>query len=124
MYKVVKQHEGTIRPVADNKTANNLITREISPAVSLAVINATDYHDTVTADYNWIYYVVEGMMILQFGNDTYALQPGDSCYVAKGEKYNMMGTFKTVVVSQPAFGTPTDIQPDPAHSDAPTVQPE
>lgn len=36
IYKIVRESEGVIRQIAPNKTANNLIGKDISPNVSLA----------------------------------------------------------------------------------------
>lgn len=105
MYKIVRKSEAKIRKVAENKTAYNLITKEHTPKVSLAVIEGKNYKDIIMAEYNWIYFVIDGVMTLKFGNEKYSLEPGDSCYVTKGQKYEMSGTFKSVIVSQPAFGT-------------------
>ncbi len=105
MYKVVKKGEAVERKVADNKTAFNLITKEVTPDVSLAVIEAHDYEEDIIAEYNWIYYIIEVQMTLTFGEKEYQLEAGDSCYISKGQKFKMQGTFRYVIVNQPAFGT-------------------
>ena len=58
MYKIVKASKGTDRHITDNKTANNLITREISPNLSLATTKATDYGEKETTAYDRIYYLL------------------------------------------------------------------
>jgi ethanolamine utilization protein EutQ (cupin superfamily) len=105
MYKVVKASEGTIRQIADNKTANNLITKEISPSVSLAITEATDYHEKETSEYDRIYYVLDGELQISSEGIESALQVGDSCFISKGTSYEMRGTFKALAVNQPAFGS-------------------
>lgn len=104
MYKIIKSNEGTIHKIADNKIATNLITKEISLGVSLAVIDAKEYQEKETTLYNRIYYVVDGKLTLTFENDTHDLESGDSCFISKGTVYDMSGTFKTIVINQPAFG--------------------
>ncbi|MCL5438778.1 MAG: cupin domain-containing protein [Patescibacteria group bacterium] len=105
MFKVVRKSEVTIRKIADNKIAISFITKDISKDVSLATTEATDYYEKETAYYNRIYYVLEGNLILVFNNEEVTLNVGDVCYVEKGTKYEMKGTFKAIIVNQPAFGT-------------------
>lgn len=105
MYKVVKASEGSVRQIAENKTANNLITKEISPELSLAITEAADYYEQETSAYNRIYYVLEGELELTIGGEVNKLQPGDTCFISKDTAYEMRGTFKAVTVNQPAFGS-------------------
>ena len=104
-FTVVKGDEATVREIAVNKKAYNYITKDISPQVSLARIEAKDFEGEIKITQNIIYYVLEGKLVLQFGNKKNVLNPGDSCFVEKNSTYMMSGTFKTIVVSQPAFGT-------------------
>lgn len=105
MYKIVKASEGTIRQIAENKTANNLITKEISPDFSLATTEATDYYEQETTPYNRIYFVLEGELELTIDHQTSTLQQGDACFIGKDTTYEMRGTFKAVTINQPAFGS-------------------
>ena len=105
MYKIVKESEGIIRKITNNKTVLNLITRDVTPNVSLAVIDAQEYRGDEQANYNRIYYVIEGSLTLTFDDNRQTLELGDSCYIEKGRKYQIEGTFKAIIVSQPAFGT-------------------
>jgi len=57
------------------------------------------------AKYNRIYFVLQGKLTLTFNNKKVDLNEGDCCYLTKGEKYIMSGTFKVIVINQPAFGT-------------------
>lgn len=105
MYKVVKKSEGTVRKIGDNKTALNLITRSITPDVSLVVIEAKDYHEIETTPYSRIYYVTEGELTLSFDKNEQTLNTGDACFIDKGTTYEMSGTFIALTINQPAFGT-------------------
>jgi ethanolamine utilization protein EutQ (cupin superfamily) len=105
MYKVVKASEGVIRQIADNKTANNLITKDIHPEMSLAITEATSYYEQETTPYNRIYYILEGELELTVDNVASKLRPGDACFISKDTTYEMRGTFKAVTVNQPAFGS-------------------
>ena len=105
MYKIVHSTEGAIRQIADNKTANNLITKDISPDVSLATTKAIDYYEKEITSYNRIYFVLDGELELIINDEINALQKGDSCFIGKGTEYEMRGTFELVIVNQPAFGT-------------------
>jgi mannose-6-phosphate isomerase-like protein (cupin superfamily) len=105
MYKLVKASEASVRQIADKKTAANLITKEISPDFSLATTEAVDYYEEETTPYNRIYYVMEGSMKLVIGDDELEVEAGDACYIEKDTTYKMRGTFKAVVINQPAFGS-------------------
>jgi ethanolamine utilization protein EutQ (cupin superfamily) len=105
MYKVVRKSEVSIRKIADNKVALNYITKDISQEVSLATTEANDYYEKETTEYNRIYYVLEGTLLLVFDKEEISLQAGDTCFVKQGTTYEMKGTFKAVMVNQPAFGT-------------------
>lgn len=105
MYKIVRRNEGTLRQIASNKSANNLINKDISPAVSLATTKAIDYYEKETTPYDRIYFMLEGELELTFDDQNNTLQKGDACFIARGTEYEMRGTFEAVVINQPAFGT-------------------
>ncbi|HYH74644.1 MAG TPA: cupin domain-containing protein [Candidatus Saccharimonadales bacterium] len=105
MHKVVRASEGTIRQIAESKTANNLITKEISPNMSLATTEATDYYEKETCEYDRIYYVLEGELRISSDGTESTLRMGDACFITKGTIYEMHGTFKALTVNQPAFGS-------------------
>ncbi|HET9411643.1 MAG TPA: cupin domain-containing protein [Candidatus Saccharimonadales bacterium] len=104
MHKIVRKSEAIVRQIASNKTVSNLITKEISPAASFAVTNASEYHEKEITPYDRIYFVLDGELKLTFDSQTYTLYKGDSCFIGKGTQYEMRGTFEVAVVNQPAFG--------------------
>lgn len=104
MYKIVKKSEGTLHKIAENKQAMNYITKNITSDFSLAVIKAENFDEMETATYNRIYYVLSGQLELTFDGVKNILKSGDTCYLQKGSKYQMSGTFGTIVINQPAFG--------------------
>lgn len=104
VYKVFRNASGSIRQIAPNKTANNLITKDFSPDLSLATIKAKDYHEQETTPYNRYYFVLEGELELTIDGETSTLQKGDVCFIGTGTTYEMRGTFEAVVINQPAFG--------------------
>lgn len=105
MYKIVRKSEAIIRKIANNKTAYNYITKEFSPGVSLAVIEGINYDSPIIAEQNWIYFILEGEMKLEFKEKQVSLKEGDVCYVSRGEQYRMIGTYRAIIVCQPAFGS-------------------
>lgn len=105
MYKIIHESEGTVRQIAPNKTANNLITKDISPDLSFATTEAIDYYERETTRYNRIYYVLEGQLELTIDGEMNTLSKGDSCFIGKDTTYEMRGTFKAVTINQPAFGS-------------------
>jgi len=54
MYKIIKAFEAVERKIADNKTASNLITKDISTEFSLATTRATNHYEEETTQYNRI----------------------------------------------------------------------
>jgi mannose-6-phosphate isomerase-like protein (cupin superfamily) len=103
-FRVVRQSEATVRQVDSAKRVRNFITKEVSPNVSLSVIESDNYTESEKTEYTRIYYVLEGELTLTF-DETVVLVVGDSCVVEAGTSYQMAGTFKAVVINQPAFGS-------------------
>ncbi|TAK89188.1 cupin domain-containing protein [Patescibacteria group bacterium] len=103
-YKVVRSEEAVAREIVPTYHAHNFITKEISPNFSLAVNEAKDHQETETTEYDRIYYVIEGIIVFDFDGDHAEVKAGDSCFISKGTTYDFGGTFKAVVVNQPAFG--------------------
>lgn len=104
MFKVVRKSEASIRKIAGNKIAVNYITKDISPGVSFATAEATNYYEKETTPYNRIYFVLGGRLVLVFDNEEILLEEGDLCFIEKGTIYEMKGTFKAAIINQPAFG--------------------
>src|SRR6266513_2399994 len=105
MFKIVRASEAIPRQIAETYKANNYITKDISPDVSLAINEANNHQETELTKYDRIYYVLEGEIEFDFDGEIVRIQAGDSCFVAKDTEYKFSGTFKTVVVNRPAFGT-------------------
>ena len=105
MFKIIRASEATPRQIAETYKANNFITKDISPNVSLAVNEATNHQETEYTQYDRIYYVLEGEIEFYFDGETVIVKAGDSCFVSHDTEYKFSGTFKSVVVNQPAFGS-------------------
>lgn len=104
MYKIIKKDDGKLRKISPTKIAWNYITADITRDVSLAVTEAVEgYHEKELCQYNRIYYVLEGKLVIKIEDLQEELNIGDSFYVSKGTEYEMSGIFKAVVVNQPAF---------------------
>jgi ethanolamine utilization protein EutQ (cupin superfamily) len=108
MFRIIKESEAVIREINENKKAANLITKEISGDLSLAVLEGVNYSEKEISAYSRIYYVLEGKLILNFGEGDHSLAPGDTCFVSRGTGYEMKGAFKAIAVNQPAFGSIID----------------
>jgi mannose-6-phosphate isomerase-like protein (cupin superfamily) len=105
MYKLVKAADATVRQIADNKIASNFITKDMNPGISFATTEAIDYYEKETTPYTRIYYVLKGTMVITINNENLKVEAGDVCYIEKNNTYEMQGTFKAVIVNQPAFGS-------------------
>ena len=104
-YKIVRESEGIIRQIAPNKSATNLISKDITAAISLATIETTNLYEKETTDYDRIYYVLAGELRLDFDNKSNVLRTGDACFISKNTTYEIRGSFKAIVINQPAFGS-------------------
>jgi mannose-6-phosphate isomerase-like protein (cupin superfamily) len=105
MYKIIRKSEAVVRQVSENKVVINFITKEISPNVSLAIIDNKGFYGEVIVDNDRIYYIVSGKLILEFNGEKKELNEGDSCFISCGSSYIMSGDCTAVTVDQPAFGT-------------------
>ena len=103
MYKIVRKAEAITRQINDNKTATNFVTKEISPNVSLAIIENKGHFGKVTAENNRIYYMLKGNLSLEFSSERIELNEGDACFISCGTSYDMSGDCKVVTVDSPAF---------------------
>ena len=105
MYTLVKKEDANARQVSDTKVVHNFITKDISPGVSLAVVENNGNFGEVTAMQNYCYYVIEGVLELTFDGEVVQISAGDACLVEQGTTYNFAGDCKAVVVNHPAYGT-------------------
>lgn len=105
MITIVRKSEAAVRNIAETYIAANYITKDVSPNVSLAVNEATDHYETEMTLYNRIYYVIEGELGIKYGTTQHSVYAGDSCYIPANTTYDFYGSFKAVVVNEPAFGT-------------------
>lgn len=107
MITVVQKSEARVRQIASTYKATNFITKDITSSVSLAFNEAEHHLETETTDYDRIYYVIEGILSIKANSETYTVSTGDACFVSAHTTYDFSGSFKAVVVNQPAFGSQT-----------------
>lgn len=105
MHHLTQKDQAVLRTIADSKTALNYITKDVSPAMSLATTEAEDHFEQEICEYDRIYFVLEGVMNIEIEGEKVAIQPEDAFFIAKGTEYSMQGTFRAVVVNAPAFGS-------------------
>jgi mannose-6-phosphate isomerase-like protein (cupin superfamily) len=104
-FHLVTHDQAIHRQVSDSKKIKNYITDEFSPNVSLSVIEADDFESHERTEYDRIYFVLEGRMIVAIDGQEYVLRADDSLFLHSGTEYIMKGSFRSIVVNQPAFGT-------------------
>jgi len=105
MHQFIKKSEATLRQIAPNKSALNYVTKDISSSLSLATTEGEDFSETEVCSYDRVYFVLEGVLVIQADGESLSLNPEDACFIGKGTEYTMSGTFKAVVVNSPAFGS-------------------
>jgi mannose-6-phosphate isomerase-like protein (cupin superfamily) len=88
-FHFVSKNQAVVREISANKIAYNYISKDVSEL------------------YDRVYYVLEGVMVLQFHetDDCVSVQIHDSILVNAGTSYTITGSFKVIVVNSPAFGT-------------------
>lgn len=102
-YSLITKKDSIFRQISKFKTANNYITKDISPNFSLATTSGFDYLETEITQYDRIYFVLTGVLELSFGEDKITVNPNDSIFIKTGTTCTISGTFNAVVVNQPAF---------------------
>jgi mannose-6-phosphate isomerase-like protein (cupin superfamily) len=105
MHKIIRKAEAAVRKVSDDKTVENFVTKEISPNISLAVVENKGYYGEVKIETDRIYYIISGKLILEFNDEKVELDEGDACFISSGSSFIFSGDCKVVTVDQPAFGT-------------------
>ncbi|SRR5258708_27619148 len=102
MYMIVKNSGSPIQKIFDDKKSLEEIVA-IDEKVSFNVTEAIDYYEQATAAYNRVYYIYDGLMKLLINGQEIQLYKGDACFVEKGMAFELKGTFKVIVVSQPVL---------------------
>ena len=105
MFKIVRKQEAAVRKISETYEARNYITKDFSQAFSLAVNTATGHAERETNDYDRIYFIISGELLINVDGANDSIGAGDSLFISKGTVYDFSGTFEAVVVNQPAFGT-------------------
>lgn len=103
MYKIIRQTDTLKRIISPTKSATNYITKNISPNISLATTKGIDCNEIETTLYDRIYFVLSGVLRLNFDNSIVEINPQDSCFVSKNTTYTISETFEAIVVNSPAF---------------------
>lgn len=103
--KLVKKNQCRVRVVDETARALNYVTKEFSPKVSVAVLEANEIDAPVITKYLRIYYVIEGELKVVIEGKKYLAKTEEALVVPKDAKYQLQGTFRAVVINQPAFGT-------------------
>jgi mannose-6-phosphate isomerase class I len=102
MFMIVKKAAEPIIKITDDKKKLSEIV-DLDDKLSLNVVEVTDHREKTTAAYNRVYYIYDGLMALHVNNQEIKLQKGDACFVEKGTKFELMGTFNVIIVSQPVL---------------------
>jgi mannose-6-phosphate isomerase-like protein (cupin superfamily) len=106
-FHFASKNQAVVREISANKIAYNYISKDVSEHLSLAVTEAIDCNELEKTLYDRVYYVLEGVMVLQFHetDDCVSVHIHDSILVNAGTSYTITGSFKVIVVNSPAFGT-------------------
>ena len=100
--KLFKIEDGVIRKITDSFSILNLLTKEDSDKVSVAVGTAKNHYETTTPSSDRAYFILEGKMIV---NKRIVGNVGDVVFAPANTKYQFEGTFKAVIINSPPFKT-------------------
>ena len=104
MIKLIKKEEVEARKISNSYTVFNLLTKEVSKKVSVAVSEAENHSEiTKNVRSDRVYYVLEGQLTVVQGSDVYVANPGDIIFIEANNPYHFKGTFKTILINVPAF---------------------
>ena len=104
MIRLIKKEQAEARKINNTHTVFNLMTKEISKKVSVAVgegVNHSEITKNIRSDR--IYYVLEGQLTVVQGSEVFVANPGDLIFIEANTPYHFKGTFKAVLINAPAF---------------------
>lgn len=103
MYKIVRKNERNHKKLTAFKDVYEIFSVEDNDKVSINTVEGRGRFEGVTATSNFYYFVYEGALTLEFEQDTVTLEKGDSIWIHLGEKYDMDGNYKVLMVCELAF---------------------
>ena len=104
MIKLIKKEEAESRKISNSYTVFNLLTKEVSKKVSVAIGEAENHSEiTKNVRSDRIYYVLEGQLTVVQGSEAHVANPGDIIFIEKNSPYHFKGTFKALLINVPAF---------------------
>lgn len=102
--KLVKSDEGISRKISESYEVTNLIVKQDSKDISLAISKAENHSEiTENIKSDRIYYILEGELVVKTDNKKFVVQKGDSLFIPKNTKYQFEGTFRAILINSPAF---------------------
>lgn len=102
--RIVKKREGMARKISENYEVTNLLTKEFSDNVSLAVSEAKNHSEkTMNARSDRLYYVLNGRLVVRKDDKEFIAEPGDAILIPRKTEYSFEGTFKAILINTPAF---------------------
>lgn len=99
---IAKNTQASVMKISNEKKHLSELV-DLDDKLNLTVAEVADYREKTTAAYNRVYYVSEGNMSFSMNEQIIRLQKGDACYVEKGTKFELEGSFSVIIVSQPVL---------------------
>ncbi len=92
MIKLIKNKEAIKRQVAKNYSVYNLLTKELSPNVSLVEGHAKKHHEITRGKNNdRVYYLLKGKMKIKNGDRDIVAEKGDVVFISENTEYEFQG---------------------------------
>ena len=104
--EIIKKEKGSLREISESYSILNLLSKERSDSMSIAVSTAKDHSETTQTTSDRAYYVLEGELII---NNENIAKSGDVVFIPKNTEYTFKGTFKSILINSPPFNKKNEI---------------
>ena len=102
--KLIKKDEGISRKISNSYEVKNLVTKDTSNKISLAISNAKEHSEiTKNKRSDRIYYILKGRLIVKEKDNELIADKGDAIFIPANTNYIFKGTFKAILINSPTF---------------------
>jgi len=102
--KLIKRNGSIVRKISETYFISNMLTKNISKKLSLAIGNAKSHFETTkNIKSDRVYYVLEGELIVKEDDKSITAKRGDAIFIPANIQYQFKGTFKVIIINSPSF---------------------
>lgn len=104
MYKKITKSEKVTRRISDVHSADNYLTKETTPNISLAINRLDGILELVKTVNERVFYFINANVDFIIDNEKVHFEDGEVLYLSKDTNYSAIGKFEAIVINSPAFG--------------------